>query len=100
MGTNGGPRLLAGLVWNLYAAHRGKFKIDFLDRGNIKNISKRHRTTIKVVVAHYGDKTAQYLSELTHHERPWKDAREGLSPTERGNSVISLESMAEYYGGL
>jgi uncharacterized phage-associated protein len=52
------------------------------------------------VLIHYGGKTAHYLSELSHREMPWKEARKGLSPGERGNREIPLDSMAEYYGGL
>jgi uncharacterized phage-associated protein len=84
----------------LYDVHRGQFKIESLPRGDTKLLSKDHKETIKAVINHYGGKTAQYLSELTHSERPWKDARVGLASTQRGNNVISLEAMAEYYGGL
>lgn len=48
----------------------------------------------------YGDKSAHWLSELTHNEEPWRRAREGLSQRERGSQVITAESMFEYYDGL
>lgn len=41
-----------------------------------------------------------WLSELTHLEEPWKKARKGLSPNERGNNEITLDSMAEYYTSI
>ncbi len=85
---------------DLYRVHRGKLKISDLDVGNSGNLANNERETVEVVFEHYGKKTAQYLSELTHQEKPWKDARSGLPPGVRGNHVISLESMAEYYGGL
>lgn len=84
----------------LYNEHRGRFKIDALNRGDIEELEEYQTDTIDVVVEHYGEKSAQYLSELTHQERPWKDARAGLEPGERGQHTITLESMAEYYGGL
>lgn len=85
----------------LYKAHRGRLKIYDSDvEGNSDNLDQNQRDTINVVFEHYGKKTAQYLSELTHQEQPWKDARGSLLPGIRGNSVITLESMAEYYGGL
>ena len=37
------------------------------------------------------------LWDLTHNERPWQEARKGLLPSERGDKVISLASMAEDY---
>ncbi len=85
----------------LYKAHRGRLKISVLDiEGDSQNLLPNQRDTIDVVFNHYGKKTAQYLSELTHQERPWKDARGTLLPGIRGTSVITLENMAEYYGGL
>lgn len=50
----------------------------------------------------YGDKTAQWLSELTHQEEPWHRAREraGLRLGERGSEEITHEAMANYYSSL
>jgi uncharacterized phage-associated protein len=84
----------------LYETHKGQFKISDISIGDTKAVSKPHRETIVAVIKHYGDKSAQYLSELTHGEEPWKKARRGLKIGERGNCEISVESMAEYYGGL
>lgn len=84
----------------LYARHRGQFKISELPEGNSRRLRKVEKETIEVVVDHYGTKTPQYLSALSHQERPWLDARKGLKPAERGTRGISLDSMAEYYGGL
>ncbi len=84
----------------LYDFHRGQVKIDSLPVGDATLISSAHRETIEAVIKHYADKTAQYLSELTHSEAPWIKARRGLKPGERGNHKITIESMAEYYGGL
>lgn len=53
-----------------------------------------------MVLSFYGDKSPQWLSDLTHKEMPWQKAREGLLPNMRGSSVITLESMAEYYESL
>ena len=84
----------------LYQLHKGKFKVSKLRWGNPKNLNANQKDTIDRVVDFYQKHPAQYLSELTHQERPWQAAREGLKPGERGNSVIPLDSMAEYYGGL
>lgn len=55
-----------------------------------------------MVLNAYGDKSAHWLSELTHNEDPWRNAREraDLGERDRGNAVISLDSMIEYYDGL
>lgn len=85
---------------DLYKMHRGAFKISDIDVGNPDALTEREKETIDIVFGHYGRKTAQYLSELTHRERPWMEAREGLDPGEAGNTEITQEAMAEYYGSL
>ena len=84
----------------LYDEHRGQFQISDLARGDPNALSETQKETIDIVLEHYGEKSAQYLSELTHLERPWLEARNGLKPGERGANTIPLELMAEYYGGL
>jgi len=87
----------------LYDRHRGQFKIsnNYLDGvGNPDALTANQRDTIDTVLGYYGDKSAQYLSELTHIEEPWIQARKGLGQGDRGGSEITLESMAEFYGGL
>jgi uncharacterized phage-associated protein len=84
----------------LYEKHKGEFQISTLQKGDSTVLSKDQRETIDAVIKHYGNFSAQYLSELTHAERPWKEARKGLKPGERGNHRITLDSMAEYYGWL
>lgn len=85
---------------DLYAEHRGKFKVEALTRGDPAALSIDEAETVDKVIEHYADKSSQTLSELTHAEQPWISARLGLQPGERGNHVIPLDSMAEYYGGL
>lgn len=84
----------------LYGQHRGHFQISDLAVGDPDALTKDEKETVDTVLSHYGQKSAQYLSELTHQERPWIEAREGLSPGERGNREITLDAMAEYYGSL
>lgn len=85
----------------LYEVHKGKFTVVAEDiPGNSKKLNKTQRDTVDHVLKHYGKKTARYLSELTHSEEPWRHARKGLTIGERGNREITLDSMAEYYGGL
>ena len=52
------------------------------------------------VLAYYGDKSSQWLSDLTHMEDPWRKARQGIPEGDRGNTIIRKQDLAEYYGGL
>ena len=88
------------VIPNLYNAHRGEFIVTQIAAGNPKNLNQKQKETIQIVLKFYGEKPAQWLSDLTHNEKPWQEAREGLNPTERSNHEISLASMEEYYSSL
>jgi len=52
---------------------------------------------IESVITMYGSKTQNQLIFMTHSERPWAEAREGLAPYERSERSISLDTMFNYY---
>jgi len=85
---------------DLYNMHRGQFVVERLPYGNPAALTNAQRETVDAVLAYYGDKHPQWLSDLTHEEAPWREAREGLAEGERGNRLITLAKMAEYYEGL
>lgn len=84
----------------LYRLHRGQFKVSTWPEGDPARLTALERETIDAVLGFYGPKSSHWLSDLTHQERPWRDARRGLGPGERGDREITLAAMAEYYGGL
>ena len=88
------------VVPELYEAHRGQFSISGWPLGDPENINEDGKETIDVVLGYYGKLNPQQLSDLTHHERPWRDARHGIPDGERGSAVISLEAMSEYYSSI
>ena len=84
----------------LYREHKGQFQVTKLARGKASNLNQDQRETVEAVLAKYGKKSAPWLSELTHKERPWKRARRGVPNGVRSSATISHAEMAEYYGGL
>jgi uncharacterized phage-associated protein len=85
----------------LYDIHRGSFSIaPGFFKGDILRLTAKSKDVIDRILKFYGDKDAQWLSDLAHMEEPWRIARIGLADGERGSSVISTESMAEYYSSL
>jgi uncharacterized phage-associated protein len=86
----------------LYAEHKGKYTISpsTFKQGTIASLSPSQRGSIEAVLDFYGDKSGHWLSELTHKEAPWKEARDGLDKNERGHSQITLEAMGRYYAPL
>ena len=83
----------------LYQRHKGEYNIDTVG-GDPERLTDAQRESIDLVLESYGDFTGQQISDLTHMESPWLNARKGVDPRERGEHVISLESMAEFYESL
>lgn len=85
---------------DLYSAHRGQFRVESIGRGDLARLTGDEIETIDAVLDYYGDKPAQWLSDLTHAEAPWRDARGGLRPGASCCAEITHEAMAEYYESL
>ena len=88
------------VVRELYKQHKGMFYVKRLAKGISKNLTTNQKDTIDHVLKAYGEKSAQWLSDLTHLEQPWVEARKGLEPGERGEVEIPLSAMHEYYSGV
>ena len=85
---------------NLYLYHKENFHIQRIRGANSEALSSDERESVDAVLDHYVDFTGQQLSALTHEEPPWFKARRGLSPSGTEKSVITHESMSEYYGSI
>lgn len=90
------------VIRELFVFHKGLFSLSYWDltTGNEENLSKDQKETVKDVLDFYGNRDSQWLIDLTHSEDPWRKARKGLKPMERGNEEITLESMNDYYSSL
>ncbi len=88
------------VVPSLFQAHKGSYSIDIIPGGNSASLTKEQKETVDVIIRDYGDKSSQWLVDLTHLEDPWKDARGSCRPGERCVNVITLDSMANYYSGI
>jgi len=87
---------------DLFKFHKGRYVLSLSDFSAIEDYSfnTAQKTTMNKVLSFYGDKDPNWLSELTHKEAPWKEARVNVKMGEHSERVISLESMQLYYGGL
>ena len=86
----------------LFNFHQGMYWAtpDQLTLGNPSKLNDVQREDIDNILAFYGNKTSQWLIDQTHVEAPWRNARKGLLPNERGNRIIPLEAMSDYYSSL
>ncbi len=48
----------------------------------------------------YGDYDGKYLEELTHEEKPWKEARGSLADNESCSAEVSTDTMKNYFKEL
>ena len=87
---------------DLFEKHRGRFVVDsgFLEDLPDYNFDSDAIDTMNSVLRYYGDKEPQWLSELTHKEAPWKEARAGIPSGVSSTRIVTKESMQQYYGGL
>ena len=88
------------VVPELWKEHRQEYSVSTWPRGDADRLAAEQKETVEAVLRYYGPKSSQWLSDLTHMEEPWRDARKGLGPGERGNAEISVGSLLAYYGSL
>lgn len=90
------------VVPDLFQHHKGQFQVTAKDFqfANSDKLTPNQKETIKSVLKYYGNKSAQWLVDLTHLEDPWRNARGICGNGESCNSIISHGAMMEYYSGL
>jgi len=88
------------VVYELFKHFQGQYEVSKTERGNVVALKPKQIETICGVLNYYGKKPSQWLSDLTHMEDPWKNARKGLKDDQRGSQEITQASLADYYGGL
>lgn len=90
------------VVKELFHHHQGKRDLapGDLKRGTSKNLSVSARETIDTVLKSYGHYDGLTLSEMTHEERPWIEARGELSEFDPSAAKILYTSMQRYSASL
>lgn len=88
------------VVREVFKVYQGQYKITRAKIGDKARLKSVEKETVDAVLKYYGDKSGFFLSELTHRERPWMDARKGIAPGEMSDQEITKAAMSEYYGSL
>ena len=90
------------VVRELYDKHKGLFEVDttVFQSFQTGELDQRQKETVDAVLKFYGNKSAQWLSDQTHSEAPWQNARKGLADNERGDKQMTLAEISEYYGSI
>jgi uncharacterized phage-associated protein len=83
----------------LYARHRGQFHVSSWPIGNADALAADESDCVRRVLRAYSNKSGRWLSDLTHREAPWVDARAGLAPDDLSRQPIAKDAMRNYYAG-
>ncbi|WP_298938434.1 type II toxin-antitoxin system antitoxin SocA domain-containing protein [uncultured Ruegeria sp.] len=59
--------------------------------------SEATQELLEAIYESYGQYSAKKLEEMTHSERPWLEARNGLPPEAKSDTVISKLTMRNFY---
>lgn len=84
---------------DLFRKHRGEFVISrgFFGPLNSGALSEAERATVNHVLSRLKDWTGAQLSNLTHSEAPWQEARAGLAPNARSTRPIANQRIRTFY---
>lgn len=84
-------------VWRKFKQYGDTHIISSQDEPAAQNLSEKDRSFIGRVWDAYKEFSAFKLSDMTHQEPPWRDAREGLPDSSPSTAEISLGAMRTYF---
>jgi uncharacterized phage-associated protein len=84
-------------LWHEHRRRRQVAAADVTVHG--RGLTDQDRAHIDGVLAHYGNLPPRYLSELTHFERPWRDARADGEQRDQDSPAITVAALHSFYSG-
>lgn len=88
------------VVREVFNLHKGAYDVnvsDFKEYFISLREEDRCKSCIDKVLLYYKNKDSVDLVLMTHREKPWKDVRNTLSPSDLSIKIISKNSIYEYY---
>ncbi len=68
-----------------------------LPSADLSRLTSEHIEIIDAILDFYGEFTKEQLIERTHSEKPWLEARAGLSEGEPSRNPVSQSAMRRFY---
>lgn len=85
----------------LFDCHRGKFiATSDMFPGDSAALNNDEAESVDAVLDAYGHLSGQQLSDLSHGERPWREAREGIADGASSTNEVNLEVMQDFYSSV
>lgn len=85
------------VAYELFERHRGRYVVSDWPAGEPGKLGAPFRRVIDLSLHHFAGLSAAALSERTHQEAPWSDARGDARAGERSAAKISQEAMRTFY---
>jgi uncharacterized phage-associated protein len=85
---------VTGTLWD---AHSRQRNVGVWPAGNPGRLDDDSAHVVALVCEVYGGLSGDDLSELTHSELPWRNARNGVSDEQPSKAVIQHEAMKQFY---
>lgn len=89
-------------LYNRFKGTRSLYS--FITKSDVKfqnpenDIEKEDIEFINYILDNYAGYSGSELESMTHNERPWQEAREGVMPLQSCTNTISEATMTQYYG--
>jgi uncharacterized phage-associated protein len=81
----------------LWEQHSRQRTVASWPAGDVDRLSDKSAALIGLVCQVYGDLSGDDLSELTHGELPWRQARQGIPDDRSSRAVIRHEDLKSFY---
>ena len=91
------------VIPDLFKAHRRKYVVNIESMDFCRkpcDLDPNEKAVVDHVVNAIGSLSGSELSQLSHSEKPWLDARKDLNPGERSNRQITDEAIQSYYSSI
>lgn len=85
------------VTYSLFDRHRGRFVVADIGEAQPDALTADERRLLDAMLSYYGRLDGVQLSEMTHSESPWQEARRGVPDGMRSQRTISPDSMERYY---
>lgn len=86
--------------YGIFKIKQGSRTISSSDIRNYNEIDAVQKRIVDNVIEVYGREDGKWLSDLTHDEKPWKDARAGLPDGAPSDREIKNDVIEDYYKSL
>ncbi len=88
------------VVPELWQKYHHRYRINAIEGGNPWHLSADQQSFVDHIFEVYRHYNGAALSQLTHNEEPWLEARQGIPAWIRSTSEITHKSLERYFGGL